>query len=1012
MPYCTGCKKNFPTNGGYRIHFWTTTKAACQEIHAQSRAKRPLASDDDSSPDSESPSESEEELGNTPTDGLPLGSTHFTGDFFGTDYSPDDFGYISDDDAQSDLDDLNDNTGDPLGAANSAWEEDSWEPERLVGIPSAMDVDNLNPQSEPEKNPPPPPKTRVVAEDRFHQPPVIEHYPGDRAGEAIYSAGSADELYRAQLGNPSEFFRPFGTKMDWEVGHWAKTRGPGSTAFTDLLKIEGVRQALGLSYSTMGELDKIIDEKLPGRPKFTRSEIVVQGESFDLYSRNIIECVRALFADTNFSPYLVFRPERHYTDTDKTIRLFHEMHTGRWWWSTQKEVEAHKPGATIIPIILSSDKTQLTMFGTRSAYPVYMTIGNIPKAIRRKPSYRAYVLLAYLPTANLSHITNLASRRRTLGNLFHVCLSHITAPLRTAGVDGIDMVTGGGDTHRGHPICACYAGDYPEQILTTCAITGECPSCECEHGHLGDANCTCPRRNLENILRALDTLDQGGTIYAKSCAAVRIKPIVHPFWEDLPYTNIFACISPDILHQCYQGIIKHLIAWIKEAYGEAEIDARCRRLPPNHNIRVFLKGISKLNRVSGREHDQISRFILGILIDLPLPDGSSSVRLVRAVRAILDFVYLAQYPLHSDETLVHMENARQRFHDNKEIFVELGIRPDGFNLPKLHSWKHYEFAIRWLGTTDNCNTEYTERLHIDLAKEAFRSTNFKDEFPQMVLWLERREKMARHAQYIQWRLDGCPPPPIIENLHPGVVYERELVMAKHPTKKSVPFTTLQREYGAKNFVQALSRYIAYVNEPTLSRAQLEHAANDVRLMFNSVPVFHRIKFSSRDPYVLKGPEDLIVDSIHVQPRRTLPNGDDVPARFDTAVINIGDGGATGATGYQIGQVRVIFTLPPRVRASLFPDARPAEYLAYVEWFSAFSKTPEPDHLLYKIKRAEKDGQRLASVIPVQNIRRSIHLLPKFGPVAPPEWKSSNVLEMCKTFFANSLSDRHIYMTLY
>ncbi|KAJ6565412.1 hypothetical protein B0H10DRAFT_1842561, partial [Mycena sp. CBHHK59/15] len=32
--------------------------------------------------------------------------------------------------------------------------------------------------------------------------------------------------------------------------------------------------------------------------------------------------------------------------------------------------------------------------------------------------------------------------------------------------------------------------------------------------------------------------------------------IYHPFWEGLPYTNIFQAISPDILHQLYQGIVK------------------------------------------------------------------------------------------------------------------------------------------------------------------------------------------------------------------------------------------------------------------------------------------------------------------------------------------------------------------------------------------------------------------------------------------------------------------------
>jgi hypothetical protein len=104
-----------------------------------------------------------------------------------------------------------------------------------------------------------------------------------------------------------------------------------------LTRLLQVRDSLNLSYGTSPELNKIIDEKLPGRPKFTRSEVVVNGEVFHLYSRDILECVRALWGDTDFAPYLFVVPERHYIDKDKTIRMYHNMHmhTGKWWWSTQ-----------------------------------------------------------------------------------------------------------------------------------------------------------------------------------------------------------------------------------------------------------------------------------------------------------------------------------------------------------------------------------------------------------------------------------------------------------------------------------------------------------------------------------------------------------------------------------------------------------------------------------------------------------------------------------------------------
>ncbi|KAJ7269176.1 hypothetical protein C8J57DRAFT_1066810 [Mycena rebaudengoi] len=858
-------------------------------------------------------------------------------------------------------------------------------------------------------------ETRTIVEDRFHADPIVEKFPGARAGEPISTrhAASAEEQYGAALGREAHNpYMPFTSKMDWDIAHWAKLRGSGSTAFTDLLKIPGVRDALGLSYGTSVQLNKIIDEKLPGRPTFERTEIVVGGEAFDLYSRNILDCVRALFGDTDFAPYLFVLPERHYADKDKTIRLYHNMHTAKWWWSTQKQVEKDNPGATIIPIILSSDKTQLTLFGNKSAYPVYMTIGNIPKEIRRKPSRRAYVLLAYLPTSRLMHIKNKASRRRTLANLFHVCMSHITAPLRKAGVDGLPIASGDGVVRRGHPIVACYIGDYPEQVLVACVKTGLCPTCEIEHGKLGEGLADCPLRHLGKILDALDTLDTGGTIYAQACAEAGIKPVVHPFWEHLPYTNIFSSITSDILHQLYQGIIKHLIEWLKASCGEAELDARCRRLPPNHNIRLFMKGISNLNRVTGREHAQISRFLLGIIIDIRLPDGLSSKRLVHAVRAVLDFVYLAQYPMHTTETLDLLEGARQRFHDNKSIFVDLGVR-ENFNLPKLHSWDHYGMYIRLFGTTDNYNTEYTERLHIDLAKDAYRSTNFKDEFPQMMLWLERKEKILRHEKFIEWELAGRPPPPIIKNLRPGIIYERKLMMTKYPTHKSVKFTTLEAAYGATFFHDALSRYITQLLDPSLSRAEIERESATFSVPFNAVPVFQNIKFSTSDPYGNDGPMDNIVDHIHVQPRKVLSNGNEVPARFDTALVNTGHGGRTGVDGYRIGQIRVVFSIPPRLAELVLPTTVGLPtHLAYVEWFTAFTALPERDHLMYKVSRSVKNGDRLASIIPVSNISRSIHLLPKFGPVVPVHWKSSTVLDECSTFFANPWTDRHLYTTLF
>lgn len=114
----------------------------------------------------------------------------------------------------------------------------------------------------------------------------------------------------------------------------------------------------------------------------------------------------------------------------------------------------------------------------------------------------------------------------------------------------------------------------------------------------------------------------------------------------------------------------------------------------------------------------------------------------------------------------------------------------------------------------------------------------------------------------------------------------------------------------------------------------------------------------------------------------------------------------------MAQVRLIFELPSAALDVWFNDGIPTPpRLAYIEWFTAFSR-PERFHGMHKIRRVvNQEGQRVASIIPVTNIRRSVHLFPKFGPVAPRDWKSSTVLDESKFFFVNYTSDRHAFVTM-
>ena len=204
------------------------------------------------------------------------------------------------------------------------------------------------------------------------------------------------------------------------------------------------------------------------------------------------------------------------------------------------------------------------------AYPVYLTIGNIPKDICRKPSQHAHILIGYIPTTKLMGIESKAARRHGLANLFHGCMCTVLEPIGYYGENGIPMITTDGVWWRCHPILAVFIGDYPEQTLVTCTYNGCCLKCEVPLGQLGEYKVfpSCVQST------ALDTyLLADGDVHPFHlvCQNAGLKPVYHPFWERLPLTNIFLLITPDILHQLLQGMMKHLVRWLIRAFGPGEI---------------------------------------------------------------------------------------------------------------------------------------------------------------------------------------------------------------------------------------------------------------------------------------------------------------------------------------------------------------------------------------------------------------------------------------------------------
>ncbi|EGO26572.1 hypothetical protein SERLADRAFT_368127 [Serpula lacrymans var. lacrymans S7.9] len=338
--------------------------------------------------------------------------------------------------------------------------------------------------------------------------------------------------------------------------------------------------------------------------------------------------------------------------------------------------------------------------------------------------------------------------------------------------------------------------------------------------------------------------------------------------------------------------------------GTEELDARICTLPPAYGLKHFKNGLSPLSQISGGERKDMAKILLGCLV------GKLPKQAIIAIRSLLDFIYIAQYPTHSDTTLGYLSDALKTFHQNKAIFVTLGVR-ENFNIPKFHSLLHYVDFIRWFGATNNYNTEMFEHFHIDMAKDAWRASNHRNECPQMTTWLTRQEKTVWFECY-QFSLQNR-----------SVLRQQDTLqnssglginIAKVSPLPQQPLQSIQQNHQCHGFIRDIKEFLN----------RLIHV-NIANVPFDSLDVFTSFKLTP---------------------------------------IHLGDN-ASAST--HVGRVKVIFKLPAIFHGGFvgIPKHWPKIPLAYIEWYTKLKGSADPAHMMYAITKPAlgADGTPPASIVP-------------------------------------------------
>ncbi|KAI5981097.1 hypothetical protein EDD15DRAFT_2156567 [Pisolithus albus] len=788
-------------------------------------------------------------------------------------------------------------------------------------------------------------------------------------------------LDKHELKRKNNPYFPFSSKDEWELGKFLY-RNLSQTQIDDFLKLQWVTSKdLRPVFRTAEQLLSWLDV-IPKGSTWRCTEICPEGyamkEPIYLYWRDALEVVRDIFGNPAFAEHMVYDPYHVYEGAEREY--------GEWMSGD----EAHRiqvnacpcdritslntsqnelpDGATIVPVILASDKAPVTrMSGDREMHPLFLTIANINSEVRMKATAHAWACVAYTPIPEFLAHSDFHSILEA--RVWHRCMDIVCANLKVASHRGVFMA----DPHNNTRYC--------ENI---------------DPWKIREFQVAAKKQHLNGVQL--------------------------PFWRDWRFSDPAIFLVGEILHACHKWFFDHVLKWCRWVLGDDELDVRYRCQHKYVGTRHFT-GVSHVKQMTGREHRDIQRTIVAAIA------GGADATFVAAVRAIVDFIYRAQAPTFTTSSLEAMEACLAEFHQKKHAIQEAGARRGRtgdiphFHIPKLELFQSFGRSVHNTGSLIQYTADVSERLLITHCKNPFLRTNRKSGFTQQItLLLDREEAIHRLDLYTRLCLkdaslkdllsteDGAPPhtPPVVseEYSFSGSATHRnhfldgfisdDATTAFHVTKKP-DFADKQASY--------LSAVYHLPDFPTLLISTIDSIAGQ-NSPFRSRLLRGWSKFRIQMQSHLR-PLTLLPS----QQVQALPPSDAHPyGKCDTVLARV-----TSPSAVLVVQVRAVFALSTRGNA--LPPALSYPFL-YVQCF-AFMATPseQPEIGMYTVRRMfieYPDGSRcrVGAIISILDVLHAVELIPRYGVTADRNVTSETSLEIYDEFYLNSFSSKEFYYAIH
>jgi hypothetical protein len=608
-----------------------------------------------------------------------------------------------------------------------------------------------------------------------------------------------------------------------------------------------------------------------------------------------------------------------------------------------------------------------------------MSIGNLTLSARRSRKENAAVLIALLP--NVPKNPQVNETRRS----WHMAMRQILQPLEAVEKQGLMINCADGYIRRCYPRLARWLADYPEQVLLCDVKYGRCPICECPAEDMARLTGSTYRSRdyarYQNLYqRLIDSLTMSGMTTERAAKhAGKAMLDNYSIWiidvENFGANhmgNVYSLLGPDYLHQLLNGMLGHGLEWARDYLAESlnmsqeavkgAVDKRFSEVPPFPNLKYFGQKMSQIQQWTGAEYKSMLRVWMPVMAPL----FRNSPGHLRGMKSLTDFIMIASYPTHSEETLKYLQRALKGFEDS----LPLWPRESFDKIVKLHAMRHYVDLIREYGAIDHTDTEMTEALHSDI-KRSYEHSNKVAYEPQMLAWNDRLFLIHDRTSLYQYLVST-------DSHHTEVC--RTLVLPRSPPVKLGP-TTISAMSERRLTLSELGQRISVADLPqrvgtALERVSLwEKLPPDLQLLCSSTPYMKNLRVIPGSGVRITFEDVHIPSKVHVERARCTMQWQNRGQRYDHVLVY-----NRSRTGSQVsyfkqncldvGKLISVFRYETNLGNIGEGKGRMMIDFAVIGRLDVQGSKPNANHGMYTVK-----GPQRLLVVPVSNIRRAVHLVP-------------------------------------